>query len=259
MLNLQLLLPLIAGHLIGDFVLQTSQMVADKGRVRTRMIHATIVALVSWILAGYWATWWWLIPGLLIPHFLIDSLKNAVEKKLSAESQEDGSWMARNAEAALFTADQTLHMAVLLGLAYASSLPGLAKTVVGESWWVSRFGGTYLSLLILVAGFILAVYVTGFVLGFLLRRFAMQEEGGLPGGGLYIGFFERAIIFIFVMAGQPAGIGFLVAAKSVFRFGELKDKKDRAIAEYILIGTLMSFTFAMIVAYATRYLLRGAF
>ena len=85
MLNLQLLLPLIAGHLIGDFVLQTSQMVADKGRVRTRMIHATIVALVSWILAGYWATWWWLIPGLLIPHFLIDSLKTNFDRYLNWE------------------------------------------------------------------------------------------------------------------------------------------------------------------------------
>jgi predicted permease len=109
--------------------------------------------------------------------------------------------------------------------------------------------------MILVSGFIVAVWVVGYLLSFLLQRFAMQEERGLPEGGLHIGFFERAIIFIFVLAGQPAGIGFLVAAKSVFRFGELKDREDRAMAEYILIGTLMSFTFAMIVAYATRYLL----
>jgi hypothetical protein len=36
-----------------------------------------------------------------------------------------------------------------------------------------------------------------------------------------------------------------LAAKSVFRFGDLKESKDRKLTEYILIGTLLSFGIAI--------------
>ncbi|MDK2969458.1 MAG: hypothetical protein PWQ65_561, partial [Bacteroidota bacterium] len=38
----------------------------------------------------------------------------------------------------------------------------------------------------------------------------------------------------------------LVAAKSVFRFGDLKDSGNRKLTEYILIGTLLSFGIAIV-------------
>jgi hypothetical protein len=40
--------------------------------------------------------------------------------------------------------------------------------------------------------------------------------------------------------------GFLLAAKSVFRFGDLKESKDRKLTEYVLIGTLLSFGIALL-------------
>jgi hypothetical protein len=55
---------------------------------------------------------------------------------------------------------------------------------------------------------------------------------------------ERLFVFLFVVTGHWEGIGFLLAAKSVFRFGDLKESKDRKLTEYILIGTLLSFGFA---------------
>ena len=58
---------------------------------------------------------------------------------------------------------------------------------------------------------------------------------------------ERILIFTFILIKQWPAIGFLIAAKSVFRFGELKEGKERKKTEYILIGTLLSFTFAIIV------------
>ena len=48
--------------------------------------------------------------------------------------------------------------------------------------------------------------------------------------------------------GQPGAIGFLVAAKSILRFEEAKKQK---LAEYVLIGTLLSFTLAMALSYLT--------
>ena len=72
-----------------------------------------------------------------------------------------------------------------------------------------------------------------------------------------IGQWERALIFLFVCSGQFGSIGFLVAAKSIFRFGELKDRDNRMEAEYITIGTLMSFGWALVSAYLTWWLARA--
>jgi hypothetical protein len=65
---------------------------------------------------------------------------------------------------------------------------------------------------------------------------------------------ERALIFLFILVGEPAGLGFLVAAKSIFRFGELKDTAQRMQAEYIMIGTLWSFAYGIAVSYGTYQL-----
>lgn len=63
--------------------------------------------------------------------------------------------------------------------------------------------------------------------------------------GRYIGMLERLFVFTFVLLGQWEAIGFLLAAKSVFRFGDLTKASDRKLTEYILIGTLLSFGIAI--------------
>ena len=67
-------------------------------------------------------------------------------------------------------------------------------------------------------------------------------------------FVKRSVshIFIFVITGHPAGIGFLVAAKSILRFEEAKEQK---LAEYVLIGTLLSFSLGTAFAAATKWAL----
>lgn len=75
---------------------------------------------------------------------------------------------------------------------------------------------------------------------------------GFPGGGQTIGQWERLLIYLFVLVGAPTAVGFLVAAKSILRFGEIKDSGTHQQVEYILIGTLTSFGFALVAAYATR-------
>ena len=47
----------------------------------------------------------------------------------------------------------------------------------------------------------------------------------------------------------------LLAAKSVFRFGELNKAQDIKTTEYVLIGTLASFTVAILVGFATLLLI----
>lgn len=50
-----------------------------------------------------------------------------------------------------------------------------------------------------------------------------------------------------MLVGCMEGIGFLLAAKSVFRFGELTKAKEVKITEYVLIGALSSFTIAILI------------
>ena len=65
------------------------------------------------------------------------------------------------------------------------------------------------------------------------------------------------MIFVLILAGQPSAIGFLIGAKSLFRFGEIGAGASRKEVEYIIIGTLMSFLVALVVSYLTRLALLG--
>ena len=62
------------------------------------------------------------------------------------------------------------------------------------------------------------------------------------------------MIFFLVGLGKPEAVAFLVAAKSIFRFGDLADRKHHAEAEYITIGTLLSFTWGLVTAWLTWWL-----
>ena len=71
------------------------------------------------------------------------------------------------------------------------------------------------------------------------------EDESLHRAGQYIGVLERLFVCEFVALGNLQAIGFLIAGKSVFRFGDLRKARDRKLTEYILIGTLLSFGLAM--------------
>ena len=77
----------------------------------------------------------------------------------------------------------------------------------------------------------------------------------LDNAGQLIGIMERILVLIFVFIGNWEGVGFLLAAKSVFRFGDLKEAKNMKITEYVLIGTLLSFGIAIITSVIATKLL----
>lgn len=69
--------------------------------------------------------------------------------------------------------------------------------------------------------------------------------------GRVIGMLERIFIYSFAISGQFAAIGFILTAKGVVRYHEFE---DRAFAEYVLIGTLLSALLAMAVALVVKSL-----
>jgi hypothetical protein len=147
---------------------------------------------------------------------------------------------------AAFLADQAAHLAALTALAF------WAPTLWTSGLWA---GLTALpALMLITTGAILAVRAGGFAVGLLMEPFVARLPGtvsaeSLPGAGRVIGQLERGLIFALILLGQPEGVGLLIAAKSILRFGAVRD--DRALSEYVIIGTLASFGWAIVVAYVT--------
>lgn len=71
--------------------------------------------------------------------------------------------------------------------------------------------------------------------------------------GELIGKLERFIVVLFIMSNQFGAIGFVLTAKSVARFKMLE---DREFAERYLIGTLASFTYAIVIGLVGKCLLQ---
>ena len=90
-----------------------------------------------------------------------------------------------------------------------------------------------LSILVTVLGAVVTVWLGGFVVGRIVSPYADQldENSGLKEGGRLIGYCERLLIYVFVLANAPSAIGFLVTAKSLFRFGEVTGAEKRRHTE----------------------------
>ena len=246
-LDLKLALALVTAHLLADFVFQSDKDVENKKKPAVLGKHALIVAGLSYLLAGDWRAW--LVPAIMgSTHFLIDRVK--------AGLKQNG--------LGVFLLDQAAHVLVIVGVAWLS--PTMFPVA---SEWVNLWDGTFAKGLVIAAGLILTTHVGGVVVGIAVRPYlgdlmkprgqenesiiaaSNEAQRGLVKGGRLIGQLERGLIFFLVMIAKPEAVAFLIAAKSIFRFGELKDRENRAEAEYITIGTLMSFTWGLVAAWAT--------
>ncbi len=221
---------LLLAHTLADFVFQSGWMVANKGNWRGLAAHGAVVLLALIAATGSLAP---ALVWLAALHMATDALKARVRPGLAA-----------------FLADQGAHLAALGALALWQ--PGL----FGQGLWAGH--PALPALMTLMAGAILATRAGGFAIGFLMAPFAARlppevTAESLPGAGRVIGLLERGLIFALILLGQPGGVGLLIAAKSILRFGAVKD--DRALSEYVIIGTLASFAWALLAGYAALALL----
>lgn len=241
--TLYLLVALTASHLLAAFILQSDNDAKEKGKLLVLLRHSFTAAVAAYLLCGLWSLWH--IPLVIfISHSLIDYIKVKYDSK----------------SALFFILDQCAHFAVLgiLALVVPAMCPGTEQGI-----WYTLWGPQFLKVLILAAGAIATVKAVGIYVGLFtapyLAQFNQPVSGdtpagrGFPNGGRIIGSLERALIFVFVLFLNIQAIGFLIAAKSIFRFGELKDSKNRMEAEYIIIGTLMSFLLGIITSLITKW------
>lgn len=110
---------------------------------------------------------------------------------------------------------------------------------------------------LVATGLFACVFLGGSFVAWVLSPFTakLDEEdeprSTLENAGRYIGWFERAVLFAFVMGGAPEAAAIALAAKSFARFPTFREHQE-GFAEYFLIGSLASIAVAVAVAAATR-------
>lgn len=229
-------LGLVLAHILGDFVFQPDSWVAQKRRQKFRSpvlyLHIGVHALAMLLLLQFNLKYWPGILIILITHFLVDL------SKLYLEERYHRSW--------LFALDQAAHLLVILGVIYAYHPFEIS---------IDKFLSTHALL------FLLAIFgvtsVSAILMRLLMSRWPLPEdtaEDSLPHAGKYIGMLERLLVFGFIVLQQWAAIGWLIAAKSILRFSDLSRAKDRKLTEYVLIGTLLSFSMAILAGLLYLYL-----
>lgn len=235
---IELILQLVLAHILGDFVFQPLSWVKDKESKGIRsvalynhiMVHVLAMYVVLWFDVRYWQAFF-VIP---VTHFGIDLLKAYLKGTLNPRL--------------LFIGDQALHFLVIFAVALC--------------YFPGEFQWNYLNhpkVLLTVTALLLVTFASGIFLKVLLSRWNVEikEEDkykGMEEAGKYIGMLERLFVFFFVVTGQWAGLGFLITAKSIFRFNDLSRNQERQFTEYILIGTLMSFGVAVSIGLIYKYL-----
>jgi hypothetical protein len=225
-----LALKLLLAHFTGDFLLQPTKWVQHKFAHKHRSVylylHVGIQSLLLWLLLGFQFRYLSLVAIYTLAHFLTDLAKLLLHSASRARR--------------LFWLDQAAHLIALGVLAYVWEPLPLLRALPGTP-----------KLLAIALSMVLLTSVGSMAVRVLLGPWGAEIESSghaLPSAGKYIGMLERVLIFVFITAGQWSGVGFLIAAKSVFRFGDLSHAGDRKLTEYILIGTLLSVGWAVVVA-----------
>lgn len=213
-------------HLLADFVFQTTYMVKNKEKPHVFAMHIIVVGVTTWIALGGGLA---LAAAVASLHLITDVIKtHLLPKNLTT-----------------FVGDQLAHVLAIIGLAL------LAPETVANGIW-APYTQTLAPIAIMVSGLILTTRTGGFLIAALMEPYRGQGPSeGLPGAGQMIGLLERIMIFAMIFIGEPTGIGFLIAAKSILRF-DIATKSQKA-GEYVIIGTLASFAWAFGIAYITLY------
>ncbi len=232
----QILLPLLAAHFLGDFIFQTDKDVQNKKKYLVFTKHIFVVAIFSYLLVGIWNCYE--IPlVILISHLIIDLIKKS----------------SRNDTLVLFTLDQLAHYLVIVLLSFY--MMNKIENTHLSLYWNDLFGNDYLKLLTIIISSIMITKFSSIIITYIIRPFQMKifkvendNQQGIKTGRI-IGYLERIIILILFLADLPTIVGFLITAKSILRYGEIKNNEDKMVVEYVLIGTLLSFSIGIVISY----------
>jgi uncharacterized protein DUF3307 len=237
-----LFLAIYLAHLLTDFVFQTTRIVSNKhrGEWRGYLIHGVthylaVLAMVTLADPHRLPTlsFQLLAVSLSLVHLLVDWAKISFTKSRIPDN------------AIAFVLDQAIHLVTVIGAVFLLVRPSLQTFVL----WLNRIRFLQESILLVSVVYVLVIFGGGYFIRALIGPLWKQEVGQTTkeheeviNAGLYIGWLERFLVLTALFLQSPATVGFILAAKSIARYPELKSVR---FAEYFLIGTLLSVAIAI--------------
>lgn len=230
------LIKLILAHLLADFVLQSKKWIDDRYNRHFSSpwlyVHALVSAALSLLFIGM--QYWYFVLVIFVTHTLIDGWKSYRPKTI-----------------VYFLIDQALHLLVIGACWYYAfhtidDIKEVAKQLSADNrFWL------------VTTAYVLLSFPAGIMIGQMTRKWSDQlpRSAGLANAGKWIGILERMIILTFLLQNQYAAIGLLITAKGLLRFSE-KDRQEEK-TEYVLIGSLISFSISLLTGITVNYLLNG--
>ncbi|MCF6403916.1 DUF3307 domain-containing protein [Chitinophaga filiformis] len=236
-----LFLQLFLAHILGDFFLQNNKWVTNKESLKWRspylyihaLIHFWLILLVTWNFDN-----WKIAFVIMLTHLLIDGVK--LEYQQPAYQR------------AWFFGDQLAHL-IVIGFVWA-----FHEKITWQYTDIITVKGLIICIAILFVLKPASIITKNTISRWTPNGNPSQHISAiesLKDAGEWIGFLERLMILTFILMGKWEGVGFLLAAKSVFRFGDLKEPKETKLTEYVVIGTFLSFFIAIMTGLLSSHLL----
>ena len=218
------LIKIVLAHLLTDFVFQPASWIESRNKKHFRSIHlylhGLITAIIALLLIGI--HYWLIALIILITHTIIDGWKSYQPN-----------------ETKYFLIDQCLHLLVIALCWYFLFLNfgDLASAVTAINTKTT---------LAMITAYVFVTFPAGILIGQLTKKWREQitDAPALGNAGKWIGIIERTVILTLVFNNQYEAIGLLIAAKSLLRFSEAN--RPEVKTEYLLIGTLISITIAIL-------------
>jgi hypothetical protein len=245
-----LFLGLVMVHVIADFYLQKSSWVKEKYakgiRSKSLWLHSAVHTAGVFIVL--------LLFGVEFPP-AIGAAALVMLSHAAINATLDAAKVRLQAGLGAFIVDQVLHVLLLLAIVLWLEETPWKNLMAGFSEHLEMWEAAVVLLAFLTAGRPL-----GFFIGLAVRPWAKSiedtEDSHVLAHSTWIGYLERFAVVGLLLYDMPEGVGFLITAKSILRYGfEKKDGRDWLRSEYVLVGTLLSFSSAFIVGAAANFIL----
>lgn len=223
------LLKLLASHILADFFFQPGAWVKSKQTKMLKSVPLYLHCALAGILAGLFTQNIWVGAGIFAVHLATDIWKI----------------YQRNPSVSIFLMDQALHLLALV-VAWILLTHNLDAIISAGQEMLNRP-----RVWAIFIAYALCTFPLGITIGLLTNKFRIQIKNPgntLQAAGKWIGITERILILTFLFSNQLEAIGFLIAAKALLRF---KDE-DLKLTEYVLVGTLLSFTITILTGIAAH-------
>ena len=238
-----LFLAIYLAHLLTDFVFQTSRLVSKKrrgdwhGYVIHGVTHYVLVLSTVAIADPHrfpTPSFQLVAVSLSVIHLLVDWAKvSSTKSRLLPDN------------ALVFLLDQAIHLLTVIGAVFFLVHPSVQTFV----FWLTRIRSLQEKILLVTVVYVFVIFGGGYLIRALIAPLWKEEQGKetieheeVINAGLYIGWLERFLVLTALFLQSPATVGFILAAKSIARYPELKSVR---FAEYFLIGTLLSVAIAI--------------